>query len=140
MPYEKPHVRSKYPHLLPSDAAIWTRFLQEYPNQYDLVDYDIHVGKGQIPVPGLEPNIKRMAKILTQRRIDVVAKKGSRLYVIEIKLDPGVSVIGQLVAYRQLYFEQFNLPRRPEMILITNRIDRDLVSVLKDLRIRTFVV
>ena len=138
--FNKPRIRRKYPHFLPSDTEVWTRFLEKYPGHFDQVDYDIHVGKGITPDPDWEPNIAQMATCITQRRIDVLAVKGSLFYIIEVKKDPGVSAVGQLQGYRILYKLQFPDRPTPRLLLVANQVDADLETILESLHIAYFVV
>ena len=70
--YEK---RYKYPHLLGQDKIIWDNFITKFPDIFDTVDYDVHVGTG-IVAQG-EPNVAIVDqwKQLTKKRIDVIGYK-----------------------------------------------------------------
>ena len=140
MSFNPPKLRHRYPHLLASDTEIWSRFLTKHLDYFDVVDYDIHVGKGIKLDPTWSENIKKDATTLTQRRIDVVAVKGRVYYIIEVKEDPGASCIGQLLTYRILYKEKYPDRPTPQLMLIANNIDRDLQTVIDKLKISTFVV
>lgn len=140
MSWLKPDFRYKYPHLLASDHAIWERFLHKYPDYFDLVDYDVHVGVGISLDPAWTPEIAKMATTLTQRRIDVVAIKDRKYYIIELKEDPGVSSLGQLLGYRALFCKDFPDVPIPGLILISNRIDNDLLEILTTYAIQYFIV
>lgn len=140
MPFNKPTIRYRYPHLLNSDNAIWSRFLKKYPDYFDLVDYDIHVGKGIALDPTWDPQIQKDATMLTQRRIDVVAIKGKVYYIIEIKQYPGAACVGQLITYRILYKQKYPDRPTPRLILVANKVDRDLITTLEELHISHFEV
>lgn len=135
-----PRFLHRYPHLINSDAYIWERFLAKFPNFFDEVAYDIHVGDGIDPGPEFEDNIRDMAINLTKRRIDVLALRKKKIWIVELKKDPGVTAIGQLVAYK-LLLEKAGIPRRETTkCLITNRIDPDLKYVLKQEKTTYFIV
>lgn len=136
----KPAIRLNYPHFLPSDTEVWTRFLIKYPDHFDLVDYDIHVGKGIDLDPSWEQNIATMATTITQRRIDVLGVKGAVWYIVEVKKDPGVTAVGQLIGYRVLYKLQFPDRPTPRLLLVSNRVDADLQTILENQHISYFVV
>lgn len=136
-PYEK---RSKYIHLLPSDSQIWTRFINEYPDFFTEIEYDVHVGEGIPTNPEWPDYIADMAKSLTQRRIDVVGYKKESIWIVEIKQDPGVSLIGQILGYIELYKRDYKpqLPLIP--CAIVNSYDRDLQFLLNQFGIRYYAV
>ena len=122
----KPRPRAKYPHFLPSDTEIWDRFLKSKHNKFTSVDYDIHVGDGQEPNPNYPPNIIAMTKVLTQLRIDVIGYTTDEYTIIEVKAWPGVSAVGQLVCYRDLYLRQYKPPKLPQLLLVSNTITPDI--------------
>ena len=138
--FNAPTLRLNYPHMLKSDSEIWHRFLQKYPDYFDMVDYDIHIGQGVTPDPSWDANIASMATALTQRRIDVLGVKGLLWYIVEVKKDPGVSALGQLIGYRVLYKLQYSTRPTPRLLLIANRVDDDLASILSSQNISSFVV
>jgi len=131
--------RRKYPHLLPSDARIWHAFIETHPDLFDYVIYDIHIGNGVQPNPSWNEKTKEMAKTLTQRRIDVIGFKNNQLWLIELKAGPGVSALGQLVAYEHLYKRQYP-NTKPILYLICDRLDDDLRYCLQQQQIKYTVV
>ena len=126
--------------MLKSDSEIWDRFLRKYPNHFDMVDYDVHVGKGITPDPAWEPNISAMATSLSQRRIDVLGIKGLLWYIVEVKKDPGVSAVGQLIGYRVLYKLQYPARPTPRLLLLSDQVDDDLAIILASSNISSIVV
>ena len=119
---------------------IWTTFLQAYPHYFDAVAYDVHVGEGQVPPGETDPAILKMSRDITTRRIDVLAERRNQIYIVELKWDPGVSVVGQLVSYRSLMAQKLPQARNFGLIAIMNRIDPDLKTVLDDQNILYHVV
>lgn len=125
---------------MPSDAEIWFRFVRSHPDYFTEVEYDVHVGEGIDILPEWPDEIAYMAKTLTQRRIDVIGYKGNKISIVELKLDPGVSVLGQLLSYQTLYDREHPEAKSTELILIANKIDNDLTYVLKQHNILYFTV
>ena len=138
--FRKPKILLNYPHFLPADTEIWTRFLIKHPDHFDSVDYDIHVGKGIAVDPAWEDNIARMATTITQRRIDVLGVRLKTWFIVEVKKDPGVSAVGQLIGYRILYKAKYPDRPTPRLLLIANQIDADLKTILLNQYISYFVV
>ena len=60
---------SKYPHMKPEDVAIWERFLLDYPEYFDTVDYDVSVGVGRMPNELTGDNVEKGWKDLTSKRL-----------------------------------------------------------------------
>src|SRR3990167_6331851 len=82
--YEK---LSFYRHMGPQDAALWNRFIETFPNEYEQIDYDVWVGEGAIPADEAVGNVfKTNQKELTKKRIDVVAyRENGEIDCIELR-------------------------------------------------------
>jgi hypothetical protein len=98
--YEK---KASYPHMSAADTAIWERFIQKNPDAYDSVQYDFHVGEAPgfntLYDDGSDLNQDKLYRL----RIDVVARHGSSVDIVEIKPKAGPSSLGQLRGYATLY-------------------------------------
>lgn len=120
----------KYPHLLPEDVPVWERFLEKYGSQFFNIKYDVRVGSGQ-PV-GLDqpPNMRKMAIMLTQRRIDAVGYTRAGILVIEITRRADLKSIGQLETYPVLYRQKFDPRARVTPLLVAEELETDIKSIL----------
>lgn len=134
-----PIILHKFPHLIESDSAIWRRFLIKNPKYFQAVSYDIHVGKGTDPGDTFSTTMRQMAIGLTQRRIDVLAERHGKIWIVEIKHDPGVSVVGQILSYEVLLRQQLIKPPRMHLCMISNRADDDLITCLNSKNIKYFI-
>lgn len=132
--------RLKYPHMLGEDILIWERFIDRFPDRFDSVDYDVRVGKGITPLPELPENIKRDAKALTQKRIDVVGWLGELPTIIEVKSRVGLSALGQVLGYKILFESDFPLLFQPELLIVTGKIYSDDLFILNKSLISVVVI
>jgi len=123
VPYGK---RPFYPHMMPFDVVIWERFLEQFPNVYDHVSYDVKVGSLPSFDTMVSPETGGRADNLYKKKIDVVAYKGDQIDIIELKPDAKASAIGQVKLYRRLFIQEFTPPVSPKMILITDRLNPDM--------------
>lgn len=132
--------RYRYPHLIQEDIRVWERFMEKYPGRFETVDYDFRVGQGT-SVPGeWGNNMMRMARMLSQKRIDVIGWIDEDPTIIEIKSRVGLSALGQVLGYRTLFVKYFpNFPR-PKLMVVCERISGDDLTVLKGNGIPVFVV
>lgn len=134
-----PTLRHKYPHMAPNDVPIWEAFLTQHANLLTRVAYDVRIGQGvEIPA-GTPENISKMAKDLSQLRIDALNITPSEIWIIEIKFDPSVSLVGQLVSYAQLFPETYPDTPPIKQVAIVNKISRDLDSILTQRGIQYFI-
>ena len=128
-------VLRKYPHLLGEDSIIWDRFIALYPDRFDTVDYDVHVGSGISPTPETPIADSQQWRNLTRKRIDVIAWKNDSPTIIEVKRRVGLDTLGQILGYKFLYQRQ-----HPDIILlpilvVTSRISDDDTSILNHYKV-----
>lgn len=131
---------AKYPHLLASDIPIWERFLDLHSGDFSGFDYDVRVGEGIEPPTGTEPNIRKMAIDLTQKRIDAVGYQTGAIWIIEVKERPGVGAIGQILSYTVLYQQQFNPVLDIIPCIVADIIEPDIRTVLNKHSVTWFEV
>lgn len=133
-------LRRKYPHLLPDEAETWTRFLVAYPDYFELVEYDVHVGKGAVPDPSWSAETIRMAAAITRKRIDVVGWRLGEVWLIDVKDRAGISAVGCMLAYESLWLADNPGAARPRLCVICGRCDRDVEDVARSMEVRLIVV
>ncbi len=122
-----PIVRASYPHMLPEDTQIWTRWLNHHAARISQAWYDVHVGTA-VQLPADAPDyLRRVARGLTRKRIDVVAQAPTEMWVIEIKPHGGYTALGQALVYARMFAAEYpqDLPIIP--MVICRQIDADLV-------------
>lgn len=101
-------VRTRYPHMLEDEARIWTKFLETTQLDFEKIDYDVHLGQGVLPEPG-EPAFMTPLKLaVTRKRVDVVAETREDIWIFEVKPRIGMSALGQLVNYFELYQQEYH--------------------------------
>ena len=140
--YERTKYEKKpwYPNLREGETFIWDRFLVAFPDAYDEVIYNLHLGKGAEIPAGTEENIARDFKLLTQYKIDVVGFNKNQIDIIEIKPYAGASAIGQVISYQKLYIEHIDPNARPNLVIITDQMRPDTELLAKQLNIKIIIV
>jgi len=130
----------KYPHLLPREVEIWERFLALYGREFTGFVYDVRVGEGITIRPEWGDEIARMAKLLTQKRIDVVGYKPGEIWIIEVKPHGGLSALGQLTVYEELYRIKYNPTQTIRKALVCETVDPDLRGLLPKYGVTLYIV
>lgn len=136
-PYEK---RYWYPHMKPNDVALWERFIYLYPDDYDFCQYDVLVGSDPDFDTTVSPDTGGDAWKLYQKKIDVVAFKGDRIDIIELKPRAGASAVGQVLMYKKLYIKDYTPPSRPRCIIITDDVKTDTLEFARENGVRIITV
>lgn len=125
-----------FPHLLPQDIEVWKRFLDDQGKQYDYFEYDVRVGEGRDPGPTHTQTIRSMAIGLSQRRIDAIGFRNGTATIFEITTRAGLTCIGQLKVYPQLYKTLHPSQKTEPPVLIAERIQDDILPYLLESRIK----
>jgi hypothetical protein len=123
--------RLKYPGLLPREVLVLQNWLKTHESLYDSFAYNVRVGKGIDPGPAYDADMRRMAVMNTQKRIDAVAYKGSTVTLIEVKDRATLSAIGQLVGYGALWQPPPAFPNPPALLLVCRVIDDDTAQTAR---------
>lgn len=129
-----------YPHQRDFEISLIERFINKFPDAYDEVAFSFPVG---VPPP-FDPTVNFSTggsdEYLYQRKIDMVAKKGNTIDIIEVKKKAGISTIGQVEGYRDLFYRDEKPPNKPTCKIICESTDSDTVHVAKDKSIDIIVV
>lgn len=133
-PYQK---LTEYPHLAPKDKAIWELFMEKFPEEYESVDYDNHVGNGAIFPDELKNNAYAQDQIhLTKKRIDVCGyRKDGSIDCIEVRPRAGSDAIGSVVVNHHLLTEA-GPDLRCSPLIITDRCQSDIMQCCRLFGIR----
>lgn len=141
MPGRFPYkILAKYPHMKPEDVAVWERFINKDPYFFDFCDYDVPCGQGAPQDPKLPENIQYDGKILTQKKIDVIAYRGDFQYIIEVKPIADTRALGQILTYHALYTKDHPELATVEKMIVCGAIERELDVMFRDNGIITEVV
>lgn len=132
--------RHRYPHMVKEEIEIWKGFLQKYGTRFDKYEYDVHVGKGAGRIPGLSEPYQTMAITISQKRIDVVAHKGKKAYIIELKDSADLQAIGQLEGYKTLYQDKHGNRSIDGLILASYKADQDIIRSAKERNIKIMLI
>jgi len=105
-------MKPKYKHMSPYEVLLWDAHLAREAGPEWEFFYDVRVGEGSV-LPGVTaPEFVEAGRLLTQKRIDAVGRRPGEIWIYEVKPDAGLSALGQVLAYHDLYQRQF-LPREP---------------------------
>ena len=120
---------AKYPHMKPGDVAIWERFIKANPDYFTSVDYDVNVGEGAAFDTALNNLEGQSVAALYYKKIDVVGYKDNKITLIEVKPAAGLTALGQINSYYELYIDKFKPASQPEIAVLTDQITPDIQNV-----------
>ena len=112
--------------MMPYDVAIWEKFIEQFPDAYDMVSYDVKVGS----LPEFDTTVNDAtggrADDLYRRKIDVVGFKGDQVDIIEIGPNAGSGKLGQVMGYKNLYMKEYPSEIIPKAIVLTDALRPDM--------------
>jgi len=123
--------RLSFPGLLPREILVLKAWLKLHESEYDRFDYNVRLGKGTDPGPTFPDDVRRMAILNTQKRVDAVAWKSDQPTLIEVKDRAGFSAVGQIVGYDALWRAQYPTSPAPKLLMVCNRFTEDILPVLQ---------
>jgi hypothetical protein len=116
--------------MLPSDVPLWHAYLDRHANDFIQFYYNVRVGGPDVSKLEGDETIKRMWYLNTAKRIDVIAEKHDRLWIIEVASSPYLRAVGQCLSYLYLWNQDPKIDKPAEMILLCYYLDSDLEKVL----------
>lgn len=119
-----------YPHLLPAERLLWSRWILTHEAEYDRYDYDVKVGPGRPVDPRHPPEIQAMAATLTKRRVDVVGFKAGAPTLFAVNPRGSRVVYSELLFYRELFRQTFAYDGPIGLRAIVQDIAPDLLQVM----------
>ena len=132
--------RLKLPGLLPNETAIYLAWWEDHFNDYTAADYNVRVGTGFDPGPAYDRATRDNAIKNTQLRVDALLFRGPLPVIVEVKERATPPVIGQLLAYKLLWWRDNPAAPEPAMMLLCSRISPDAAFVCARLGIAVTVV
>ena len=132
--------QGRYPHMLAEDVALWNKFLDEWPEQFEGVEYDVHVGGEVERLRWWSDQVQRMGEWLAAKRIDVVGYRPGEIWIVEVKPYAGVAAIGQVLCYLELYRKDRRPPEKLVGCIVTDKVTPDLRYLVGVFAIQVFEV
>lgn len=126
--------------MAPADIPLWEAFLRQYGANYDRFVYDTQVGEGTPPPPDIPEFAKKDWQDLTKKRIDAIGFKSTAVEIFEVKPRAGLTALGQLLGYKQLYTQSFPISGPITISLITSMLTPDERSVYDRYNIKTYIL
>ncbi len=135
--YEK---RYWYPHMGPRDADLWNKFIEKYPDMFDRCVYDLAIGDDPSVDEETRSDLREMWQYQCSYKCDVVAFKGEKPTIIEIKPRAGLPSVGQIVCYDLLYQEYVDKNARPDLVIITDSLRSDMDWLADEFGVKIMIV
>lgn len=120
--------RRRFPGQAPTENGIIHDWLAARGVEFSRIDFNVRVGEGITGGGVLDVATLASQKASTQKRIDVVAFRGSEVTLVEVseRVTPGK--LGQLATYRHLYLTANPEVPDVDLLALGRRTDPDTLS------------
>jgi len=108
------------------DTLIWNRFIDKFPDIFEQVQYDYHIGNPPAFNTLYDDDTDHNQDLLYRKRIDVIGYDTDTIYICEIKPRARESTIGQVEGYKELYERDHELNKKVEPVIITDEVMLDM--------------
>lgn len=133
-------VQAKYVHMLREDHATWTRFLQSKALRFEEVWYDVHVGAPMAVPIGSPEFMKDVVDGVSRKRIDVVGRIGSKIFIVEVKPHANMQAVGQAIIYKALFEKEFTVDGSVNALIVSIKCDRDILETAEKMEVQIIAV
>lgn len=123
-------LRRYYPERTDGESAVIRDFLLEHGQEFDRFNFSRRIGAGLAPDPTHLPGVQRNTVFSTQKRIDLLAWRGSQPVIVEIKQRVSPACLGQCLTYRHLFQLEFPDAPEPEILVAGRESDPDTIGAL----------
>src|SRR5262249_50771535 len=100
-------IRKHFPERTDGESAVIRAFLLEPLAEFDSIVFSKRIGRGVQPDPAHLPAVQANTVFSSMLRIDILASRGSRPVIIEVKQHVTPASLGQILTYRHLFLEAF---------------------------------
>jgi len=84
---------------------------------------------------GLLPNEIRMIESLRQKKIDVLVERETEDWIMELKGQMDMKMLGQLMTYKNIYQTRVKMGRKVKLVAVVEKADEELMDAFKEARI-----
>ncbi|MCL6552928.1 MAG: hypothetical protein K6W08_07390 [Firmicutes bacterium] len=125
-------VQIQYPGMTFVESDIARAWINRHGPEYDEISFNVRLGEGIDPGSDYADEIRRMARLVTQKRADMVARVGDQVDLVEVKVRIAFPVLGQLIGYRGLWEREHPELRVRRLIAIGRAVVPDMEQIIRD--------
>lgn len=132
--------RHKYPHLSQAEADIWQKFIQKYPDYFDICWYDVELGLPRGFDDERADPYQKHHKYLGGYKIDVLGQKGDRKCIVEVKKQATSKALGEVWLYWHVYLKDHPEAGEVDLMIVTDEEMPHVREVCEADGVKLFVV
>ena len=94
---------AQYSQMTARESALAREWIRRHAAEYDSLEFNAAVGAGVELGPQFSAEIRRQAMLGTRKRADIIARRGDRATIVELKNTLNAEALTQLLAYSALF-------------------------------------
>lgn len=132
--------RGDPPHMLTQDVPVWYRFLEKWGGGFLNLYYDCLLGGPFLLEEEKKDPLKWMWRVNNAKRADAIAELENEVWIIEVAPDPGLRILGQLIAYKTLWLRDPKINKLETMILVSEVPNEDLFDAASTYGVSIYII
>jgi len=124
-------LRKFYPERTDRESGVIRDYLQAHLHDFDRVSFSVRIGTGQQPDPTHLEGVQQNTAYSSKKRIDILGYFGKQPTIVEVKERITPAALGQILAYRHLFLEEFPDAPEPLLVIVGRYSDDDTIRVLQ---------
>lgn len=86
-----------------NETIIAQAWIKKHAAEYDTVELQFRIGTQQDPGPNYDATLRAQAMLQSQKRTDMIARRGRKVCIVEVKIRVSLDALGQLLGYHTLW-------------------------------------
>lgn len=124
-------IRKAYPERTDGESAVIRAFLLAHLAEFDSIVFGKRLGRGVAPDPSHLEGVQRQTAESSKLKLDILAMRGSRPVLVEVKQRVTPAALGQILTYKHHFVEEFPDALEPEMVVVGREAVDDAVVALQ---------
>lgn len=121
----------QFPQMPVLESYVAREWIKANIDNLDAIDFNVRLGDGLDLGPNYDDATRLQAKLLSQKRADIVARIGDTVTLVEVKDRLSLSAMGQLLGYRTLYQLAHPEVAEVKLLAIGRDASQDVPEVLR---------
>jgi hypothetical protein len=124
-------IRKHFPERTDGESAVIRAFLLQHLQEFESITFGKRVGRGTTPDPSHLDGVQQQQAYSSRLRIDILAMRGARPVIIEVKQRVTPASLGQILTYKHHFQQEYPDAPDPELIVVGRDAAQDAIDALQ---------
>jgi|GEM_PF-3101849 len=123
-------IRKHFPERTDGESLVIRAYLLEHLGEFDSIVFSKRIGRGVPPNPDHLPAVQANTVFSSMLRVDILAYRGAKPVLIEVKQFVDPKALGQILTYRHEFLAAFPDAPEPELVVVGRTASENAVPAL----------